>query len=150
MPISVSGHIPGGRIEVVDASNPADIRLRLVPDAGGAEFRGHFHFRASGLRGVACTFRIMNAGDTMATRLAGRDDVENAFTNTGPVASYDREHWFRVPASFDGRVYSFTTTPEYDLCHFARWAPFGMDRHQSSLAPGTSVRGHRTRQGRYW
>ncbi len=134
MPISVSGHIPGGRIDVVEASNPADIRLRLVPDAGGAEFRGHFHFRASGLRGVACTFRIMNAGDTMGTRLPGRDDVENAFTNTGPVASYDRQHWFRVPSNFDGQVYGFTITPDYDLVHFARWAPYGMDRHLDMLA----------------
>ena len=30
MPISVGGTIPGGRVEVVDASDPADIKLRLV------------------------------------------------------------------------------------------------------------------------
>lgn len=133
MQISVNGNIPGGRVDVLDATNPADIRLRLAPDAG-AEFRGHFFFRAAGLRGVACQFNIVNAGDTLATRLAGRDAVEDAFTNTGPVASYDRVRWFRLPASFDGQVYSFTHTPEFDVCYYARWAPYGMDRTLDFLA----------------
>lgn len=133
MPISVSGNIPGGRVEVVNASDPGDIRLRLSQDAG-AEFRGHFHFRAAGLRGVACRFSLLNAGETLATRLPGRDAVEDAFTNTGPVASYDRVRWFRLPASFDGQVYSFSHTPEYDVCYYARWAPYGMDRLLDLLA----------------
>ena len=63
MPISVSGNIPGGRIEVVDCSNPADIRLRLIPDLG-SEFRGHYNFRLSGGRGVDC----LSASSTPATR----------------------------------------------------------------------------------
>ena len=133
MPISVGGNIPGGRIEVVDGSDRADIKLRLIPDPG-SEFRGHYHFRMSGARGIDCVFRILNAGDTLATRLPGRDDVENAWTNTGPVASYDRKHWFRLPASFDGQVFSFCHRPDYDLCHYARWAPYGFDRLLDLLA----------------
>ena len=133
MRISVGGAMPGGRIEVVDARDPGDVRLRLMLDAGSA-FRGHFHFRATGVRGVACRFSLLNAGDTFATRLPGREDVDNAFTNTGPVASYDRVHWFRLPATFDGQVYRFGHTPEYDICHYARWAPYGMDRLLDLLA----------------
>jgi murein tripeptide amidase MpaA len=133
MPISVGGTIPGGRVEVVDASDPADIKLRLVLD-GGSEFRGHFHFRATGVRGLKCNFSLLNAGDTLATRLPGRDEVENAFTNTGPMASYDRVHWFRLPSTFDGQVYRFGHTPDYDICHYARWAPYGMDRLLDLLA----------------
>ena len=136
MPISVSGNIPGGRIEVVDARDPGDIRLRLVPDAG-AEFRGHFHFRVSGLKGVACRFRLLNAGDTLATRLPGREEVENAFTKTGPVASYDRARWFRVPSEFDGQVYSFMHTPEYDLCQIIMASEW---RLQNSFTKYSSAR----------
>jgi hypothetical protein len=110
MPISVGGTIPGGRVEVVDASDPADVRLRLALD-GGSEFRGHFHFRATGVRGLACNFSLLNAGDTLATRLPGRDDVENAFTNTGPMASYDRVNWFRLPSTFDGQNTGLATPP---------------------------------------
>lgn len=133
MPISVGGNIPGGQVEVVNSSDPSDIRLRLTLDAG-REFRGHFYFRTTGARGIACKFSLLNAGATLATRLPGRDEVENAFTNTGPVASYDRVHWFRLASTFDSQVYSFRHTPAYDICHYARWAPYGMDRLLDLLA----------------
>ncbi len=132
MAISVNASIPGGRIEVVDASRAADIQLRLLPDC--AEFRGYYHFRASGVRGQDCVFRILNAGDTLATRLAFREEVEDAWTNTGPAVSYDRQHWFRLKADFDGQVFSFSHRPEHDVCHYASWAPYGMDRQLDFIA----------------
>ncbi len=52
MAISVNGTIPGGRIEVVDATRPDDIQLRFVPDPHCA-FMGRFNFRITGARGVA-------------------------------------------------------------------------------------------------
>ena len=133
MTISVNGTIPGGRIEVVDATRPDDIQLRFVSDPH-CSFMGRFHFRVTGARGVACRFRILNAGDTLANRLAGREDVENAFTRTGPVASYDRSTWFRLPSAFDGQVYSFAHTLDHDVCHYAQWAPYSMDRHLDMIA----------------
>jgi len=133
MAISVNATIPGGRIEIVSASDPGNIELRLLKD-GGTEFRGYYHFRASGVRGLDCTFRILNAGETLATRLAGRDKVENAWTNTGPAVSYDRSNWFRLRGHFDGEVFSFSHRPEYDLCHYASFAPYGMDRQLDLLA----------------
>jgi murein tripeptide amidase MpaA len=134
MAVTVSGNIPGGRIEVVTTDDPADIRLRLLADSC-AEFRGYYHFRASGLRGLDCTFHILNAGDTLATRLAGREgNVENAWTNTGPAVSYDRQHWFRLPGRFDGQVFSFHHRAEYDVCHYASWTPYGMDRQLDLIA----------------
>jgi murein tripeptide amidase MpaA len=133
MSISVNGLIPAGRIEVVDSTDPSDIQLRLIADSC-AEFRGYYHFRASGVRGLDCNFRILNASDTLATRLAFREDVENSWTNTGPAVSYDRQHWFRLAGDFDGRVFSFRHTPEHDICHYASWAPYGMDRQLDFIA----------------
>jgi murein tripeptide amidase MpaA len=130
---AVSGRIPQGSIEVVDASDPADIRLHLVKDCN-ADFMGYYHFRASGVRGVDCTFRIMNAGESLATRLPGRENVEDGWTNTGPTASYDRKFWFRVPARFDGKVFSFRHTPDYDQCYYASWVPYPLDRELDFIA----------------
>ncbi|MFI4994595.1 MAG: M14-type cytosolic carboxypeptidase [Hyphomicrobiales bacterium] len=130
---SINGNIPGGNIEVVDATRPSDIRLRMRQD-GGSVFKGYYHFRAAGLRGVDCAFHLVDAGDTLAARLPSHRDLENRWTNTGPVASYDRRYWFRVPATFDGQVFSFRHRPEHDLCYYASWAPYSLERTHDLIA----------------
>ena len=44
-------------IEVLDASQPGDVRLAIKDDVGG-EHKQWFSFRASGVRGVPCVFRV--------------------------------------------------------------------------------------------
>ena len=95
-------------IEVVDADDPRDIRLKVMKDPG-CDLMGWYNFRASGVRGVACRFSLINAGESLKVRLANREDYEDRWTNTGPVASYDRETWFRLPATFDGMVFRLST-----------------------------------------
>ncbi len=133
MPIAVSSTIPNGSIEVVDASDPSDIRLRLIRDQG-ADFMGYYHFRACGVRGTDCVFRIINAGESLATRLPGREKYEDCWTNTGPAVSYDRRYWFRLAGQFDGSVFTFRHRPEYDLCFYASWAPYSLDRELDFIA----------------
>lgn len=132
MTISINGNIPNGSIEVVSAVNSSDIKLSLRKDQG-TDFFGYYHFRASGVRGVPCTFRIVNAGESAVNRLAGRDDYENAWTNTGPLVSYDRKWWFRVPGRLVGPDYVFEHTPEYDSCYYATWAPYPLERELELL-----------------
>ena len=67
-------------------------------------------------------------------RLANREDYEDRWTNTGPVASYDRETWFRLPATFDRMVFSFEHTPDHDLCYYATFAPFPIERDEQIIA----------------
>jgi murein tripeptide amidase MpaA len=133
MAIAVSSNIPHGSIEVVAASDPADIQLRLVKDRN-SDYTGYYHFRAAGVRGTDCTFRIVNAGDGLSQRLPGRENVEDGWTNTGPAASYDRRYWFRIPARFDGRVFAFGHRPEYDVCFYASWPPYSLDRELDFIA----------------
>jgi murein tripeptide amidase MpaA len=135
MAIAVSGRIPQGSIEVVAADDPANIQLRLVPDAN-SQYLGYFHFRATGVRGVACNFALVNASDSLTMRLPGRDEaaVENGWTNTGAMASYDRRYWFRVPATFDGKAFRFRHRPDYDLCFYSSWPPYPEDRELDLLA----------------
>lgn len=131
--IRIDGKIPSGRIEVVDADDPRDIRLKVMKDPG-CDLMGWYNFRASGVRGVACRFSLINAGESLKVRLANREDYEDRWTNTGPVASYDRETWFRLPATFDGMVFSFEHTPDHDLCYYATFAPFPIERDEQMIA----------------
>jgi murein tripeptide amidase MpaA len=131
--ISIDARIPSGRIEVVSADDPRDIRL-AVPKDPHCDLMGWYHFRASGVRGVDCRFSLVNAGESLKVRLANREDYDDRWTNTGPVASYDRRHWFRLPATYDGMVFSFTHTPEHDLCYYGLWAPFPLDRDVDMIA----------------
>jgi murein tripeptide amidase MpaA len=133
MAIAITGKIPSGSIVVEDASDPADLRLRLVADPISG-FMGFYHFRASGVRGVPCRFNIVNAGDCFDRRLAGREDVEDGWTNTGPMASYDRERWFRLKGRVEGDSYMIDHTPAYDICYYATWAPYPLDRELNAIS----------------
>jgi len=134
-PISISAAIPGGSIDVVDVSDASALRLRLRADPGPDRLSiGYFHFRASGVGGRACTFRLVNVGAEAAARLEGREGFEDAWTNTGPHASYDRKHWFRIPGMMDGVEYVFDHLPVHDICYYARWAPYSTDRELDFIA----------------
>jgi len=131
--ITIGGNFPNGSIEVFGADDPTNIRLGLLKDPV-SDFMGYYHYRASGVRGVECTFRIVNAGESLQKRLAGRENVEDAWTNTGAMASYDRKFWFRVPAQFDGTVFSFRHRPDHDVCFYASWPPYSQDRELDFIA----------------
>ena len=45
------------------------------------------------------------------------------------MASYDREYWFRVDTSFDGKRLVIEHTSEQDQVYFAYFAPYSMERH---------------------
>jgi len=133
--ISVSGAIPCGSIDVVDASDAADIQLRLRWDnSQDPQAIGYYYFRVSGVRGRACTFRLINAGTEAQARLAGREGYEDEWTNTGPHVSYDRRHWFRIPGKLEGGAYVFRHEPEHDVCYYSKWAPYPPDRELDLIA----------------
>jgi murein tripeptide amidase MpaA len=135
MTISVSAAIANGSVEVIDGSHPGDIRLRLRRDDGPDRLAiGYFHFRATGVRGKACTFRLLDVGIDAGERLAGREGYEDEWTNTGPHVSYDRKYWFRIPAHLEGDDYVFRHTPEYDVCYYAKWAPYPEERELDLIA----------------
>lgn len=125
--ISISAAIPEGSIEVVSAADPGDIRLRLrKDDAETVMF--YYHFRAIGLRGRDCRFHILNAHESVAMRLPGRSEVEHCWQTPGAMASYDLEEWFRVPGTYQDGVFTISHRPEYDVCFYASWPPYGLDR----------------------
>ena len=124
-----------GNIEVVDASDPTAVRLRIRPDAGGA-FYQWFHFRVAGRRGLPQTLRIENAGG--ASYPAGWEGYR-------AVASTDHRTWSRVDTEYRDGVLQIRHTPASDLTWYAYFAPYPWTRHQTLLARCAAVAGVRAR-----
>jgi len=122
--MKISSNFDSGNIEVVDASDPADVRLRIRKDTA-ADFFQWFHFRASGVRGIDCRFSILNAGEA---------SYKKGWENYRACASYDRVHWFRVPTTYEDGVLGFRLTPQHDSITFAYFAPYSRERHRDFVA----------------
>lgn len=122
--MKISSNFDSGNIEVVDARDAADIRLRIRKDTA-ADFFQWFHFRASGVRGLDCRFSILNAGE--ASYPKGWKDYR-------ACASYDRSHWFRVPTAYEEGVLTFRLQPDRDSVYFAYFAPYARERHHDFVA----------------
>lgn len=119
----INAHFDSGNIEVIDAGDPAAVRLAIRKDSN-ADFFQWFHFRASGVRGVDCAFRIENAGEASYTK--GWEDYQ-------AVASYDRLDWFRVETDYADGVLTIRHAPERDAVHYAYFAPYSAERGQDFL-----------------
>lgn len=123
MPIKISQNFDAGAIEVVNVADVENIQLKLRPDSN-AEFMQWFYFRLQGARDQEATIQILNAGD--ATYADGWEGYR-------AVASYDREHWFRVETEFDGKVMTIKHTPETDSVYYAYFEPYSWERHLALL-----------------
>ena len=132
--ISISPLIPNGSIDIVATDEPENIRLRLRVDAGESPFLFYFHFRAAGVRGVDCTYRLENAGEVLKVRLASHAALEGRWVNTGVMASYDRRDWFRIPLREQDGIITWQHRAAYDHVYFAMWPPYSSERLLDLLA----------------
>jgi len=120
MSIEISSQFDSGNIEVIDSSRADNIRLRIRPDFNG-EFLQWFHFRVHGVRDLALTLKIENAG---ACSYAG------GWPGYRCVASYDRQNWFRIAGTdYDDGTLNIAFTPEADTVWLAYFEPYSQERH---------------------
>lgn len=132
--MKIASNFESGNIEVINAIDNQDIQLALRPD-NQSEFAQWFHFRLETTPHEEHNFRLINLE---------KSAYPEGWENYDVVASYDREEWFRVPASFDGSTLSFSFYPEYRSVYFAYFAPYSYDRHldllhQAQLHPDTRL-----------
>jgi murein tripeptide amidase MpaA len=120
----ISRGFDSGSIEVIDATDPRDIRLAILRDHPSEWFQW-FHFRASGVMDEPCKFTIERANETA---------FPEGWENYNVCASYDRDNWFRVPSTYDGESLSWNITPELDSIYFAYFVPYSMERHLDLIA----------------
>ena len=121
--MQITANFDSGNIKVIAAASADNIQLEINKD-NQSEFYQWFHFKLHNNDRVEHVIHLTNAGKS--AYVEGWDDY-NA------VASYDREHWFRVPTEFDGDKLTITFTPEYDAVYFAYFAPYSYERHQDLI-----------------
>ncbi|MBA6224716.1 carboxypeptidase family protein [Colwellia sp. MB02u-18] len=121
--MQISANFDSGNIDVISAKDPSNIQLAIKKDNQSA-FYQWFHFKLHHTEHVEHVMHLTNAGKS--AYVDGWKDYQ-------AVASYDRQHWFRVPTEFDGENLTITFTPEYDATYFAYFAPYSYERHQDLI-----------------
>ena len=123
--VRISAAFDGGNIEVVDASQSGDIRLKIRTDQE-SEFLQWFYFRATADKpGESARLRIVNAGETT---------YPDGFRDYRAVRSVDRATWTRIDTEFDGKTLSFDHDPGHSTAYYAYFAPYSMERHADLIA----------------
>ncbi|WP_448565253.1 M14 family metallopeptidase [Thalassotalea ganghwensis] len=121
--MQITSNFDSGNIKVISAKSADDIQLEIRKD-NQSEFYQWFHFKLHNNERTEHVLSITNAGQS--AYVEGWKDYQ-------AVASYDREHWFRVPTEFDGQNLTIRFTPEYDSTYFAYFAPYSYERHQDLI-----------------
>ena len=120
----VSSQFDGGNIECLECDDPTNIRLEIRRD-NQSDFYQWFYFRAANVRDLECRYVISNAGGAA---------YQKGWEGYQAVASYDREFWFRVDTSFDGKNLVIEHSSNEDQVYFAYFAPYSMERHADLIA----------------
>lgn len=120
----ISSQFDAGAIDILAASQPDNIRLNIRAD-NACEFRQWFYFRVHHVRGTPLTIKLENAGT--CTYALGWEDYQ-------AVASYDRQHWFRITTDYDGHTLTLRHTPAHNDIYIAYFAPYSYERHLDLIA----------------
>jgi len=120
----ITANFDSGNIKVINLENNKDIQLEIRPDVG-EEFFQWFNFRLEGVVGEQYVLNILNAGES---------SYVEGWENYQAVASYDREHWFRLPTFYKEGKLTIATQLECDAIQIAYFAPYSYERHQDLLA----------------
>ncbi len=122
--MQIRSDFDSGNIQLVDASNPQQVRLAIRKDFASEHFQW-FHFLADGLLpGQRHGFSLVNAPQS---------SYKNAWSGYQAVASYDGQEWFRVPTRYDEGGLHFELLAEQAQARFAYFEPYSRARHAQLL-----------------
>ncbi len=120
----ISSAFDAGNIEVVSATDPQNIELKIRKDTN-ADFLQWFYFRLQDAIGLDLKIKILNASEA---------SYPEGWVDYQAVASYDRITWFRVPTSYDGEKLTIEFMPEYNSVYLAYFAPYSLEQHLNLLS----------------
>lgn len=133
MPITdINAAFDSGNI-IVNSIDGATASLSIRKDKD-SDFLQWFHFR------VACA-----AGEEIKLRITGLESsaYPGGWPDYNACVSEDRDYWGRAPSTYDkaedGGTLTISYTPASDLCWFAYFAPYSMERHHDLVA---DISGH--------
>ncbi len=129
MTLQINAAFDAGNIEVIDASDPQNIRLRILKDAH-SDFYQWFHFRVTGAKNTPLRLIIENAGGAAYPK---------GFEGYRACYSEDLESWPRVASTQlqDGALI-IEHTPGTDSVYYAYFAPYTLERHHHLIADALS------------
>ena len=119
MALKISSNFDAGNIEIVQIENPQDIQLKIRKDTN-SDFLQWFYFRLQGAKDTQCNISLINA--SKAAYPEGWESYQAR-------ASYDRETWFQIPTSYDGKSLIMDFEPEFDSVYIAYFAPYSYEQH---------------------
>lgn len=123
--MQIDAQFDAGNIDVLDSTDPQNIRLAIRPDVGGAHMQW-FAFRASGVRGQAMRFALTNAGAA---------SYPKGWPGYQVVYSTDQITWRRIAETdYADGVLAWRHTPTADLVWYAYFAPYSLARHDQLIA----------------
>jgi murein tripeptide amidase MpaA len=120
----ISSEFESGNIVVRSSAEPSNIELLLRHDVGDEHLQW-FHFRVSGARGQDLRMKVINAGSSSYPR---------GWEGYRACASVDRQHWTRVPTSYNGSELIIEHRPTSDVTYYAYFAPYSLERHDDLIA----------------
>jgi len=120
----ISSNFDGGNIDVISTENINNIQLAIRPDQGD-EFFQWFNFKLDGTVGDVHKLNIMDVATS---------SYPEGWENYQAVASYDRQHWFRLPTQYKDGNLTINVELEYQQIQIAYFAPYSYERHQDLLA----------------
>src|SRR5208282_1647804 len=112
--IQISSNFDGGAIELERAQFTDDIAVRIRRDSH-FDFTQWFYFRVSGVRGAHLKLQFLNAGQCT---------YPQGWAGYHVVASYDRQHWFRIPTRFADGVMTVSFVADADTLYLAYFEPY--------------------------
>jgi len=125
--IHIDSAFDSGNIEVLSISG-SEARLAIRRDRN-SEFFQWFHFRVAGGKGRELVLRL--------TGLAA-SAYPGGWPGYRAAVSEDRQYWTRATTEWDkeaeGGTLTIRYTPQSDICWFAYFAPYSMERHHDLIA----------------
>ncbi|MDR2857465.1 MAG: hypothetical protein LBV50_06430 [Novosphingobium sp.] len=125
--IAISSAFDSGNIEVLRVAG-ATAALAIRPDRDSAFFQW-FHFRVTGGKGRELQLRIGGLGASA---------YPMGWPGYRACVSEDRHCWSRAGTTWeegaDGGTLTIRYTPRSDVCWFAYFAPYTMERHHDLIA----------------
>ena len=132
--IEISAAFDSGNIVVQSiAGASAELTIRRDRDS---DFFQWFHFRVSGGRGRQLELRLTGLGAS---------GYPMGWPGYRACVSEDREYWTRAETAWDADAAAGTLTirhiPASDICWFAYFAPYSMERHHDLVAAAAAGAG---------
>lgn len=119
----ISSNFDSGNIQVIRAERADDIRLKINKDHQ-SDFFQWFHFKLHS-QAEQLHRLVIEGVDTAA--------YPDGWKGYQAMASYDREQWFRVDTTFDGKNLTIEHTLEQETIYFAYFVPYSYERHLDLL-----------------